>query len=76
MNQKDYDALKLLREEMAFQKKSHQLAVEAYSNRKEHLRKEARKIEKSCDHKYPDGKNAWVGHFMFSSCEICGLTDL
>lgn len=34
------------------------------------------KIEKSCDHKLPDGKSAWKGTFMMTECTICGENDL
>lgn len=35
-----------------------------------------KKIENSCDHRYPDGKSAWDGNFMMNECKICGANDL
>lgn len=76
MNQEQFDKLKLLKEEKDIDHQLHEQAVKQHKARQKHLNEELHKIHKECDHKYPNGKSAWVGTFMYSYCEICGLNDL
>ena len=34
------------------------------------------KLLGTCDHTLPSGESAWEGGMFFSSCTLCGLSDL
>jgi hypothetical protein len=34
------------------------------------------KLLDKCDHTLPSGESAWRGEMFFSSCTLCGLSDL
>lgn len=76
MTQQELDILRLIQEEQRAEEERFKHAVDLHKERAGALNRQHYEICRDCDHKYPDGKSAWKGGFMFSSCEICGLTDL
>ncbi len=69
MNKETMDRLKELYEEQRVEKIKHKHRMSA-------LNKEIAEIYKGCDHLFPDGKNAYLGGFMYSECKICHHNDL
>jgi len=76
MTKEQINSLRILNDEKKAEENRFKDLQKEHEKKLSHLEKERNAITKVCDHKYPNGRSAWHGMFMYSSCDICGLSDL